>query len=54
MTSKQERLERLKAEQKSLALKIVEGRITQQERMRLTMIRDEVRRLERQFMQRIA
>ena len=54
MTNKQERLERLKAEQRSLALKIIEKTITQQERMRLTMIRDEVRRLVRQFMQRIA
>ncbi len=54
MTNKQDKLARLKAEQRSLTLKVIEKTITQQERMRLTMIRDEVRRLERYVMMRIA
>ncbi len=54
MTNKQERLERLKAERKRLSSKAIEGSITQTEKMRLTMVRAEIRILERQFMQRIA
>lgn len=54
MSDKQQRLERLKSERKQLTLKHLEGTITQAEKNRLTTIRDEIRRLERQFMQRIA
>lgn len=42
-----EKLARLKSERKSLTLKVVEGIATKAEKMRLTMIRDEIRRLER-------
>ncbi len=42
-----DKLERLKAERKSLSLKVVEGLATKAEKMRLTMIRDEIRRMER-------
>jgi len=54
MTNKQERLARLKAERNQLILKVVDKTITKQERLRLTMIRDEIRRLERYFMMRVA
>ena len=47
MTDKQEKLARLKAERKTLTLKVVEGIATKAEKIRLRMIRDEVRRLER-------
>ena len=42
-----EKLARLKAERKSLSLRVVERIATKAEKMRLTMIRDEIRRLER-------
>ena len=42
-----DKLARLKAERKSLSLKVVEGLATKNEKMRLTMIRDEIRRMER-------
>mgnify|MGYP001601656980 CR=1 len=42
-----DKLERLKAERKSLSLKVVERIATKAEKMRLTMIRDEIRRIER-------
>ncbi len=47
MTNRQQQLERLKSERKSLSLKVVEGLATKAEKLRLTMIRDEIRRLER-------
>ncbi len=47
MTNRQQQLERLNAERKTLSLKIVEGIATKAEKMRLTLIRDEIRRLER-------
>ena len=42
-----EKLARLKSERKSLSLKVVEGLATKNEKLRLTMIRDEIRRMER-------
>ena len=42
-----EKLARLKAERRTLSLRVVERIATKAEKMRLTMIRDEIRRLER-------
>ena len=42
-----DKLARLKAERKSLSLRVIERIATKAEKMRLTMIRDEIRRLER-------
>ncbi len=47
MTNRQQQLERLKSERKQLSLRVVEGIATKAEKVRLTMIRDEIRRLER-------
>ena len=47
MTNKQQQLERLKSERQYLSLKVIEGIATKAEKLRLTMIRDEIRRLER-------
>ncbi len=42
-----DKLARLKPERRSLTLKVVERIATKAEKMRLTIIRDEIRRLER-------
>ena len=42
-----EKLARLKSERKSLSLRVIERIATKAEKMRLTMIRDEIRRMER-------
>ncbi len=47
MTNRQQQLERLKSERQQLSLRVVEGIATKAEKVRLTMIRDEIRRLER-------
>ncbi len=47
MTNRQQQLERLKSERKTLTLRVIEGFATKAEKMRLTLIRDEIRRLER-------